>query len=140
MTKNALLIEWDSNSGIRAGNINPRDPNLRCLNHWQNMDVTPCLEIRLVTDDRDLSQYEGIAGVTVLKGNKAINDAVDLHLPPKLVISDQFLFEEHIKDKIKKGTLDLDKLKGDTLLDPDTLTDLKAKGIKGIITRKPDKL
>jgi len=90
---NALLIEFDLKSGRRAGNIDPRDKGLKCYG-WQNLDEEDinakgyvwksdipagqrALEIRVVEDGRDLSQYEGVPGVTVLRGNAAINDALD---------------------------------------------------------------
>lgn len=138
----ALLIEWDPSTGIRAGGIKignkpDSDKTLFCKS-WQNMDVTPALEIRLITDGRNLSQYENVPGVTILRGKQEINNAIDMVCPPKLVVSDQFLFEQHIKDKVKNGKLDLDKLKGGTL--NDNLTDLKAKGVKGITEHKPIKL
>jgi len=89
----ALLIEFDLKTGRRAGNINPRDKGLKCYG-WQNLDEEDinakgyvwksdipagqrALEIRVVEDGRDLSQYEGVPGVTVLRGNAAINDALD---------------------------------------------------------------
>jgi len=89
----ALLIEFDLKTGRRAGNINPRDKGLKCY-RWQNLDEEDinakgyvwksdipagqrALEIRVVEDGRDLSQYEGIPGVTVLRGNAAINEALD---------------------------------------------------------------
>ena len=77
--KRALLIEWDRSTGKRAGGVNPRDPKLQCYG-WQNTDVEPSIEIRLVEDDRDLSQYEGVKGVTILTGIEAINQAIDDNL------------------------------------------------------------
>ena len=71
----ALLIEWESN-GERAGNVDPRDPQLQCYG-WQNMDVEPMLELRIVEDDRDLSYLEGAPGVTIIEGKAAINKAID---------------------------------------------------------------
>ena len=78
----ALLIEWDGATGRRAGNIDMSDPKLQCYG-WQNLVARPCLELRVIEDDRDVSQYEGIEGVTILDGDKAIDAAIDKHFPPK---------------------------------------------------------
>ena len=102
----ALLIEWERN-GRRAGNINNRDVNLECRS-WQNMDVTPQLELRLVNDDRDLSVYEGVDGVTVILGAEAINAAIDEHFPTQYSLQDEFLYQEHFKQKNKKAGSEID--------------------------------
>lgn len=52
----ALLIEWNQNTGKRAGNINPKDPKLQCYG-WQNMDVTPAIELRVVEDELLYSEH-----------------------------------------------------------------------------------
>lgn len=80
--KRALLIEWDPITGKRAGDINPRDPKLQCYG-WQNWDREPALELRLVEDDRDLSQYKNVKGVTIIEGVEAINEVIDKHFPPR---------------------------------------------------------
>ena len=106
-----LLIEIKNwRTGERAGGINPRDPNLRAIGGplWQSLDHEPKgdWEIRLVLDDRDLSNYEGkiilddgsevyhvsdipedetivdVDGVIVLNSKDEINAVVD-HLPEK---------------------------------------------------------
>lgn len=92
----ALLIEWDPNTGIRAGNINPRDSKLRC-NGWQNMDISPAVELRLVEDNRDMSQYNNISGITVLLSSNEINAAIDANFPSKMVIDDEIIYAAHIK-------------------------------------------
>lgn len=96
----ALLIEWKSN-GKRAGNVNPKDPKLQCYG-WQNMDVSPLLELRVVEDDRDLSYLEGVPGVTIIEGKAAINKAIDDNFEPKYILQDEFLYQEHFKQKNKK--------------------------------------
>lgn len=89
----ALLIEFDLKTGRRAGNINPKDPSLKCYG-WQNLDEedinakgyewksnlpagSRALEIRIIEDDRDISQYEGVAGITILRSNAEINKILD---------------------------------------------------------------
>ena len=72
--KRALLIEFDLTTGKRAGDINPRDSKLQCYG-WQNLDSSPAKEIRLIEDDRDISQYEGVKGVTVLT-DEAVDRAI----------------------------------------------------------------
>ena len=97
MADRALLIEWHSD-GKRAGNINPRDKKLQCYG-WQNMDVTPMLELRVVEDDRDLSELEDVKGVIIIEGKENINQAIDDNFPVKYYLSDEFLYQEHFKQK-----------------------------------------
>jgi hypothetical protein len=132
-----LLIEWDPVTGKRAGNINPKkDRNLRC-NGWQNMDVVPALELRLVEDDRDIS-YEGIEGITVLNGRAEINKAIDENFPSKIVIEDELLYSEHVKEKIREKQIKIDKLPDNQ---NERLIELKNKyGVKGIREIKPHKV
>ncbi len=61
----ALLIEFNVTTGQRPAGIEANDPKLQCYG-WQNLEVNPCLEIRVIEDDRDISQYEGKQGITVL--------------------------------------------------------------------------
>jgi len=110
----ALLIEVkDWRTGERAYGINPRDPNLRALGGplWQVLDHEPKgdWEVRLVLDDRDLSQYQGkiildtgdevyyasdiprdativdVDGVIVLNSKEEINKVLD-HIPDKIYV------------------------------------------------------
>ncbi len=125
----ALLIEVDFVTGKRAGNINPRDSNLPCYG-WQ--DLERGLEIRLVEDDRDLSQYEGVAGVTVLDGKESINQSIIDTVPTKYAIKDKELLIAHLKEK----NILLDTLVGKTL---DTQAEtLFKQGFAGIVERKPN--
>jgi len=80
--KRALMIEWNASTGERAGGINPRDPKLQCYG-WQVMDKEPALELRIVEDDRDLSIYKDVKGVTIIEGAAAINAAIKKHFPPR---------------------------------------------------------
>jgi len=109
-----LLIEVKSwITGERAYGINPRDPNLRALGGplWQVLDHEPKgdWEVRLVLDDRDLSQYQGkiildtgdevysvadipsdativdVDGVIVLSSKEEINRVLD-HIPDKIYV------------------------------------------------------
>ena len=130
----ALLIEWEGN-GRRAGDINNKDVNLECRG-WQNMKVTPQLELRLVNDDRDLNYLEGVDGVTVILGADAINQAIDENFPTQYGISDEFMFQEHFKQKNKKSEteIDVDGLPDDY---EDRLKVLKdTHGLKGIAKRE----
>jgi len=94
----ALLIEVDFETGKRAGNINPRDPGLHCRG-WQRLDSKPGLEIRLVEDDRDISQYAGVPGVTVLEGTDAINAAIQNKFPPTYTVVDSALLLAHLRER-----------------------------------------
>ena len=132
----ALLIEWEAN-GKRAGDINPKDPNLQCYG-WQNQNVTPMLELRIVEDNRDLAHLEGIKGVTILIGKEAINQAIDNNFPPKIFIQDKLFFEEHVKEQLSKGALKISEL-------PDDYTERLKKlknvhHIKGIVEKQQQKV
>ena len=133
----ALLIEWVPHTGKRAGGIDPGDPKLQCYG-WQNMDVTPAIELRVVEDDRDLSQYEGVEGVTVLNGRDEINTAIDTNFPSKISIEDDLLYSEHFKEQLGDKKIKITDL-------PDNrqkrLKELKEKyHIKGIKETEPLKV
>ena len=78
----ALLVEWNIYTGKRAGNIDPNDPKLQCYG-WQTWDKEPALELRLIEDDRDISQYENIKGVTIIRGIQEINKCIIDNFPPR---------------------------------------------------------
>lgn len=131
----ALLIEWDTSTGKRAGNINPRDKYLRC-NGWQNMDVTPAIELRIVDDDRDLSIYNNTQGVEILIGNDAINSIIDEKFIQKVFIEDEIIYSAHMQ-KIA-DTIDFNELPDDV---NERLSFLKIKyGIKGLKIKKHNKV
>lgn len=94
----ALLIEFDLSTGKRAGNISPHDRGLPCRG-WQNLETTPALEIRLIADDRDVSQYEGITGVTILDGKEAINQAIQADIPSQYKVVSETILIEAMKEK-----------------------------------------
>jgi len=128
----ALLIEFDVNTGIRPGNINPNDPKLQCYG-WQNLELSPQVEIRVIEDDRDVSQYEGVRGVTVLRNKTEINQAIDQNVPVRFSIDNDALLREHLRQKQIK----LDEIPGRS---QDVLKELFQKGIKGIRESKPVKV
>lgn len=133
MNKRALLVEWDPNTGDRAGNINPRDKHLRC-NGWQNMDITPSIELRLVEDDRDLSIYDDVDGVTILNGTDVINEVIVANFSSMMTVNDEMIYTEHIKSK--RGKIDIDSLPDDRNA---RLEVLKNKyHVKGISEIKPN--
>jgi hypothetical protein len=132
MDKKALLIEWDQSTGKRAGDVNPRDVHLRC-DGWQNMDATPAIELRLVEDDRDISIYDSVNGVTVLTGTDDINEAIVANFPSKVTVDDEFVYSEHMISK--RGKIDMDSLPEDRT---ERLKVLKETyGVKGIKVIKP---
>jgi len=126
----ALLIEFDLATGKRAGDINPKDPALPCYG-WQNLEREPAIEIRLVEDDRDLSSLEGVAGVTILEGRDAINQAIIANIPTRYAVKDRELCLAHMREK----GISLDTLAGRTL--NEVAKDLFAQGVAGIVERKP---
>ena len=135
----ALLIEWNPNTGKRAGGINPKDHNLPC-HGWQNMDVTPAIELRLVEDKRDLSEYECVTnpGVTVLIGKDEINSAIDANFPSRIVIEDELIYTEHVKEQISNKEIKINELPDDRTK---RLKELKDRyHIKGIRETEPQKV
>ena len=130
----ALLIEFDVNTGKRAGEINPKDPKLQCYG-WQDLESVPAREVRVVEDDRDLSQYEGIAGITILSGEVEINQAIEAVVPERFFIQEQTLFQEDLR---QRGiSLASDYSGWDT---PAILKDLHTKGVVGIKKDLPLKI
>ena len=93
----ALLIEFDINTGARAGGINPRDTHLLC-HGWQNLDSVPALEIRLIEDGRKIEQYQGVQGITILEGKEEINAAIEANIPTKYSIQSELLMIESLKE------------------------------------------
>ncbi|MCK5432340.1 MAG: hypothetical protein KAJ03_06320 [Gammaproteobacteria bacterium] len=93
MKHNALLIEFNMRTSKRAGGINPRDPTLQCYG-WQNLESTPQIEIRVIEDDRDISEFEGITGVTILSTAQEANAAIAKHMPPQFRDTES---GEHVK-------------------------------------------
>ena len=80
----ALKIKVDFATGKRAGDIDPRDPNLFAL--AQNLEDG--YEIRLVLDDRDISIYQRVEGIEVIEGIENIDNAIVSLLPNE----EQYLF------------------------------------------------
>lgn len=138
MEKRALLIEWDKSSGKRTGNINPKeDRNLVCYG-WQNMDKNPAIELRLILDNRDMSQYENVDGIIILNGRNEINITIDNNFPSKIFIDDNLMYEEHVKEQISDKKIKIDNLPNDRT---ERLKELKNKyHIKGIKEVEPQKV
>jgi len=129
----ALLIEFDSMTGKRAGGIDNKDPKLVCYG-WQDLDSIPAREVRLVMDDRDLSQYEGKTGITVLNGEAEIQAAIDSIVSDHYKITNETLLTEHIRQR----GISLDDYAG--WAEKDILKDLLSKGLVGIRKREPTKV
>lgn len=124
----ALLIEFNSRTGIRAGNISPRDKNLFCFGH-QNLSINPAIEIRVIMDNRSTDIYEGIKGVTVLHSNVEIDKAIDNNMIPMYKI-DEFITGTDMKER----NIKFSDLKGESR--KEIAKELKELGIKGITSRK----
>ena len=125
----ALLIQVDFATGKRAGNIDPRDIGLGCDPSHQNIDRG--IEIRTIEDNRDLKQYRGVKGVTVLEDNIAINNAIQKNIPARYEIQDKELLLAHMKEK----NISLDSVVGKRL--SDITEELYKKGLAGIIKKEP---
>lgn len=93
-----LLIEFNGNTGERAGNISPRDPKLRCFG-WQDLESSPAKEVRIIEDDRDVTQFENVPGVTVLKGKVEIEAAIANICGPRYIVQNETLLREHLQQK-----------------------------------------
>lgn len=123
--KKALLIEFNLSTGKRAGDVSPRDRNLPC-HDWQDLDSVPAREIRVIEDNRAISQYEGIAGITILNGETEINQAIINITPGRYHIENETIFLEHLRQR----NIDLDSYKAQK---PQVvLQSLFEKGISGI--------
>lgn len=122
---NALLIEFNPQTGRRAGGINPRDLGLICYG-WQNLDRVPAIEIRLVVDGRDTSRYEKMPGVKVLHNDGEIDQAIEQNMPPRYGIENDTTFRMHCE---RRG-INFDDYVGKSM--QETLADLHAKGVAGI--------
>lgn len=76
----ALKIQFDVETGRRAGDIDPRDPGLRARGAgWQMInrrEPGECWEIREVLDDRDVEKYRAVEGVEVLEGRRQVEEAL----------------------------------------------------------------
>lgn len=130
----ALLIEFDVHTGMRAGKINPRDPKLQC-HGWQDLESTPAKEVRIIEDDRDLSQYEGIEGVTVLRGKAEIKQAIRNICKSRYTVENETLFQEHLRQK----SIKLSDYQGQNSREilKDLMENKKIIGIKKISPREP---
>lgn len=117
----ALLIEFNLITGKRPGSMDPNDSALQCYG-WQDITRRPALEIRLIEDDRDIKQYEGIKGLTILKTDKEINTEIDNLLGDKYIVKNREIFEHDLK----RSSLDYNA----------TFKELKAKKIRGIAKRE----
>jgi len=93
----ALEINVDFITGKRAGDIDPRDPGLICLPLWQNFDLGK--EMRLIIDERDPAQYEGVEGIVIHKGADMINTRVSELFKTRYDIASPELFMVSITQK-----------------------------------------
>lgn len=128
----ALLIEFNLTTGKRPGGVSSKDPALRCSG-WQNLDVIPALEIRVIEDGRDVSQYEGVDGIIILRNNGQIQSAIDA-LPVRHSIDDPTLFKISVD---QKGVI-LDDVPGAN--SKEQLANLYIQGVKGMARRERKKL
>mgnify|MGYP001589287645 CR=1 FL=1 len=127
----ALLIEVDFKTGARAGGISPRDSGLPCYG-WQNLEIEPGLEIRLVLEDgRDLSMYKGQKGITILEGKDVINAAITANIPVRYAIQSETFMLESMKEKgLKLKDFASKSMKEIAIM-------AFAEGLAGVIERKP---
>jgi len=130
----ALVIKFDPLTGRRAGDIDVRtDRGLVCMPLWQ--DLEKGIEMRLVVDDRDVSRYEGVEGVEVVKGKEAINMKVKGLFKPQYSVASPELFRISLENLMKKGAIPLSELKG--LPPEEQLRICYEKGCLGMRKREP---
>lgn len=129
--KRALLIKVDFSTGKRAGGINPKDSNLPCCGQCLDGD---CCEIRIVEDNRDLSIYNGMQGITILNGKNEINNAIDVHIPTQYTVFDTMLLVEHMKE----NGISLDTLVGKDM--QQIAKEASKNNLAGVKTIKPKKV
>ena len=127
----ALLIEVDFSTGWRAGGINPRDKHLEC-HGWQDLDAG--LEIRMITDGRNVAQYRGKKGITILEGKDEINAAIEANIPPKYSIQSEALMIESLKENGGK----LKQFAGKNM--SEIAKEAHKQGLTGVIERKAEKV
>ena len=130
---NGLLIEFDLQTGKRPGNISPRDPGLRCL--AQNLESSPAKEIRIIEDGRDIRQYQGIPGVTILNTNAEINAAIDREMPVRYSVDNEQLFRVALE---KMAPEEFRKFTGRPT--QEILCEYYKMGIPGVRERRPPKV
>jgi len=131
----AMKIHFDVHTGKRAEGLDPRDENLQAYGGpgWQKLDGKNSYEIRLVQDDRDLSQYEDVEGVEVLRGEQEIEQALQQLEQDK---PDRYKIDKEvaIADLQQKG--EMHRLKRKTMRE--AAPDLHQRGIAGISKQKPE--
>jgi len=128
-----LKVKVDFATGIRAGGINPRDRGLLCDPSWQNIDEG--VELRLVTDERDIEQYRNVEGVTVIEGLDACNAEIEAIREPLYAVA----VPELLNISIQKKNIRIDDI--DPALPPEKqLEILHQKGALGIRKITPRKL
>lgn len=129
----ALLIEFDIERGKRAGGINPRDAGLKCYG-WQDLESRPAKEIRLIEDNRDLTQYGGVEGVTLLKNDDEIEATIEKEIPKRYSIADEMLFQMSVAEKKIKMERFAGKTRGEIA------KELYEEDVLGIVVKNPLKL
>ena len=130
MAITALLIEFDAATGRRAGNIDIAKHKLRGDRAWQDTSTFPATELRLLPDGTDPRQFEGIRGITVLRGKQRINEVITARFTGKYVREDETIMLEHIRQL----NIDLGQFKDKTKVQiTKALYDM---GVAGIILRQ----
>lgn len=132
----ALKLNFDPLTGIRAGNVNPRDPNLHCGQGWQNLQSRQEIRLILNEDLIDLAALENTDGVDILDGDEAIAQAVAA-LGVNLIsykISNAAIMQESLKSALRRDDAFLDDLAQEAS-DQEELEYLYNKGVKGISVR-----
>jgi hypothetical protein len=130
----ALVVKFNPLTGERAAGIDVKtDRGLICLPLWQ--DVGRGIEMRLVVDDRDVSRYEGVEGIEIVKGKDAINAKVKELFKPQYSVASPELFRVSLESLMKAGTISLSELRG--LPPEEQLRICYEKGCLGMRKREP---
>jgi len=118
---------------FKPGQPHRTDFGLFCMSLWQ--DLKRGIEMRLVMDDRDISQYRGVSGVEVIEGKDAINAKVKELFKPRHAIVNSELFRESLRALLEAGKVTLDELA--PLTPEDQLKLLFERGCLGIREEEP---
>jgi len=133
----ALVIEFDPHTGYRPGGVDVRrDRGLFCMSLWQ--DVDRGIEMRLVLDDRDVSRYEGVAGIEVVRGKEAINAKARELFKPRYAVAVPELFRASFEKALRDGQIREGELVG--LEWRDQLKLCYERGVLGMRKDKPYQL
>jgi len=133
----ALVIKTDFESGRRACNLDPFDPNLYCI--YQNIEKG--IEIRLIINqnmiDYYINKYKDCKGIKIIEGIEKIDEIIEKlekSTKPQYMITDQGLFIGTLLAKLLDNNEKnkITKILNETKDENEILEKLQKEGVKGI--------